>query len=33
VRNIYKYYSAYKLVMQAQGAAESAKQQVPASKK
>ena len=33
VRNIFKYYAAYKLATQAQGAAESAKQQVPAVKK
>ena len=33
VRNIFKYYAAYKLVTQAQGAAESAKQQVPSAKK
>ena len=33
VRNIFKYYAAYKLVTQAQAAAESAKQQVPSAKK
>ena len=33
VRNIFKYYAAYKLVTQAQGSAESAKQQIPAAKK
>ncbi len=33
VRNIFKYYASYKLVTQALGAAESAKQQVPAAKK
>ena len=33
VRNIFKYYAAYKLVTQAQAAAESAKQQIPAAKK
>ena len=33
VRNIFKYYAAYKLVTQAQAAAESAKQQVPTAKK
>jgi membrane-bound lytic murein transglycosylase MltF len=33
VRNIFKYYAAYKLVTQAQGTAESAKQQVPSAKK
>ena len=33
VRNIFKYYAAYKLVTQAQVAAESAKQQVPSAKK
>jgi len=33
VRNIFKYYAAYKLVTQAQAAAETAKQQVPAAKK
>ena len=32
VRNIFKYYAAYKLVTQAQGAAESAKQQIPSVK-
>jgi membrane-bound lytic murein transglycosylase MltF len=33
VRNIFKYYAAYKLVTQAQETAESAKQQVPSAKK
>jgi membrane-bound lytic murein transglycosylase MltF len=33
VRNIFKYYAAYKLVTEAQAAAGSAKQQVPAGKK
>ena len=33
VRNIFKYYTAYKLATQAQGTAESAKQQVPGAKK
>jgi membrane-bound lytic murein transglycosylase MltF len=33
VRNIFKYYAAYKLVTQAQAAAGSAKQQVPSAKK
>jgi membrane-bound lytic murein transglycosylase MltF len=33
VRNIYKYYAAYRLVTQALGVAESAKQQVPSTKK
>jgi membrane-bound lytic murein transglycosylase MltF len=33
VRNIFKYYAAYKLVTQAQVTAESAKQQVPSAKK
>jgi membrane-bound lytic murein transglycosylase MltF len=33
VRNIFKYYAAYKLVTQAQGSAESAKQQIPSVKK
>jgi len=33
VRNIFKYYAAYKLVTQAHGTAESAKQQVPPAKK
>ena len=33
VRNIFKYYAAYKLVTQAQATAGSAKQQVPSAKK
>ena len=33
VRNIFKYYAAYKLATQAHAAAERAKQQVPSAKK